>query len=258
LGRKDDMFKKMLGECVGTFSLVFFGCGCTALASGYFRTDLGLICQAVAFGLAATTLVYVLRPISCAHFNPAVTVGFAVANRFPIRDLLPIIAAQVCGAVAGTWILYVVASARPGAPPDLIALGANGYGAHSPARYQLHAALIVEVLMAFVFVLVNLAVTSGKRMRIGGAALIGLSLTLCSLLAIPVTNASINPARSTGPALVMGGWALDQLWLFWAAPLIGGVLAGFFFPMLQRDASTGNGPMKNTGRIGGPLDKQSL
>ena len=252
------MFKKMLGECVGTFSLVFFGCGCTALASGYFRTDLGLICQAVAFGLAATTLVYVLLPISCAHFNPAVTVGFAIANRFPIRDLLPTIAAQVCGAVAGTWILYVVASARPGASPDLIVLGANGYGAHSPAQYQLHAALIVEVLMAFVFVLVNLAVTSGKRMRIGGPALIGLSLTLCSLLAIPVTNASINPARSTGPALVMGGWALDQLWLFWAAPLAGGVLAGFFFPMLQRDASTSSGPMKNIGRIGGALDNQPL
>ena len=119
LGREDDMFKKLLGECVGTFSLVFFGCGCTALASGYFRTDLGLVCQAVAFGLAATTLVYVLRPISCAHFNPAVTVGFAIANRFPIRDLLPTIAAQVCGAVAGTWILYVVASARPGASPRL-------------------------------------------------------------------------------------------------------------------------------------------
>jgi aquaporin Z len=266
LGREDDMFKKMLGECVGTFSLVFFGCGCTALASGYFHPDLGLVCQAVAFGLAATTLVYVLRPISCAHFNPAVTVGFAIANRFPIRDLLPTIAAQVCGAVAGTWILYVVASARPGASPDLIVLGANGYGAHSPARYQLHAALIVEVLMAFVFVLVNLAVTSGKRMRIGGPALIGLSLTLCSLLAIPVTNASINPARSTGPALVMGGWALDQLWLFWAAPLAGGVLAGFFFPMLQRDASTvastdastSSGPIKNIGRIGRALDNQPL
>ncbi|SAL14720.1 aquaporin Z [Caballeronia sordidicola] len=257
-GSEDDMFKKLLGECLGTFSLVFFGCGCTALAGGYFRTDVGLICQAVAFGLAATTLVYVLRPISSAHFNPAVTVGFAIANRFPVRDLMPTIAAQVGGAIAGAWLLYVVASARPGASPGLVALGVNGYGAHSPARYQLHAALIVEVLMTFVFVLVNLAVTSGKRMRIGGAALIGLSLTLCSLLAIPVTNASINPARSTGPALVMGGWALDQLWLFWAAPLGGGVLAGFVFPMLQRNASASNSKMQGTSRIGGALDNQPL
>lgn len=252
------MFKKLIGECVGSLSLVFFGCGCTALASGYFRPDMGLVCQAVAFGLAATTLVYVLRPISGAHFNPAVTVGFAIANRFPVRDLIPTIAAQVGGAIAGAWLLYVVASARPGASPDLIALGANGYGAHSPARYQLHAALIVEVLMTFVFVLVNLAVASGKRARFGGSALIGLSLTLCSLLAIPVTNASMNPARSTGPALVMGGWALDQLWLFWAAPLAGGVLAGFFHPMLQRNASADTGPMKHVGRIRGALDNQPL
>jgi aquaporin Z len=255
---EDDMFKKMLGECVGTFSLVFFGCGCTALASGYFRADLGLICQAVAFGLAATTLVYVLRPISYAHFNPAVTVGFAIANRFPIRELIPAIAAQVCGAIVGAWLLYVVASGRPGASPGLVALGANGYGAHSPGRYELHAALIVEVLMTFVFVWVNLVVTAGKRMRIGGPALIGLSLTLCSLLAIPVTNASINPARSTGPALVMGSWALDQLWLFWAAPLAGGVLAGFFFPMLQRNASVDTRPIRHTGRVSGALGKQPL
>ena len=252
------MFKKILSECVGTFSLVFFGCGSTALASGYFRTDLGLICQAVTFGLAATTLVYVLRPISGAHFNPAVTVGFAVANRFPVRDLIPTIAAQVCGAIAGAWLLYVVASARPGVSPGPVALGVNGYGVHSPARYQLHAALIVEVLMTFVFVLVNLAVTSGKRMRASGAALIGLSLTLCSLLAIPVTNASLNPARSTGPALVMGGWALDQLWLFWAAPLAGGVLAGFFYPTLQRNASADNSSVQNASRVGGVLDKQPL
>jgi aquaporin Z len=252
------MFKKLIGECVGSFSLVFFGCGCAVLASGYFRPDTGLVCQAVAFGLAATTLAYVLRPVCGAHFNPAVTVGFAIANRFPVRDLIPAIAAQVSGAIAGAWLLYVVASARPGVSPDPIAFGVNGYGAHSPGRYQLHAALIVEVLMTFVFVLVNLAVASGKRARFGGPALIGLSLTLCSLLAIPVTNASMNPARSTGPALVMGGWALDQLWLFWAAPLAGGVLAGLSYPLLQRNASNANDPVKHVGRIDGALDNQSL
>jgi aquaporin Z len=252
------MFKKLIGECVGSFSLVFFGCGSTALASGYFRPDMGLVCQAVAFGLAATTLVYVLRPISPAHFNPAVTVGFAIANRFPVRDLLPTITAQVGGAIVGGWLLYIVASGRPGVSPDLVTFGANGYGGHSPAGYQLHAALIVEVLMTFVFVLVNLAVASGRQTRLSGPVLIGLSLTLCSLLAIPVTNASMNPARSTGAALVVGGWALDQLWLFWAAPLAGGVLAGLFHPMLQRSASNKNNSLRRAGRIDGALDKQPL
>jgi aquaporin Z len=250
------MFKKLIGECLGSFSLVFFGCGSTVLASGYFRPDMGLICQAVAFGLAATTLVYVLRPVCAAHFNPAVTVGFAIANRFPVRDLAPTIGAQVAGAIAGGWLLYVVASGRTGASPDLIAFGANGYGVHSPARYQLHAALIVEVLMTFVFVLVRLSVASGKHARFNGAVLIGLSLTLCSLIAVPVTNASLNPARSTGVALVVGGWALDQLWLFWAAPFAGGLLAGLVHPMLQRSASTKSEPLTRVGGIDGVLDKQ--
>ena len=252
------MFKKLIGECVGSFSLVFFGCGSTALASGYFLPDMGLVCQAVAFGLAATTLVYVLRPVCAAHFNPAVTVGFAIANRFPVRDLLPTIAAQLSGATAGAWLLYIVASARPGIPPNLIAFGANGYGAHSPAGYQMHAALIVEALMTFVFVLVTLSVASGRHARFNTAVLIGLSLTLCSLLAIPVTNASMNPARSTGVALVVGGWALDQLWLFWAAPLAGGVLAGLFHPIFQRGASSKSEPLACVGRIDGGLDKHPL
>jgi aquaporin Z len=250
------MFKKLIGECVGSFSLVFFGCGSTALASGYFRPDIGLVCQAVAFGLAATTLVYVLRPVCAAHFNPAVTVGFAVANRFAVRDLVPTITAQVAGAIGGAWLLYIVASGRPGVSPDLIAFGANGYGTHSPAGYQLHAALIVEALMTFAFVLVTLSVASGRHARFSGAALIGLSLTLCSLLAIPVTNASLNPARSTGAALVVGGWALDQLWLFWAAPLAGGVLAGLVHPVLQRGATSKSDALTRVGRIDGALDKQ--
>lgn len=250
------MFKKLIGECVGSFSLVFFGCGSIALASGNFRPDIGLVCQAVVFGLAATTLVYVLRPVCAAHFNPAVTVGFAVANRFPVRDLIPAITAQVGGATAGAWLLYVVASARPGVSPHLIAFGANGYGAHSPAGYQLHAALIVEALTTFVFVLVNLCVESDRQARLSGAVLIGLSLALCSLLAIPVTNASLNPARSTGVALVVAGWPLDQLWMFWAAPLAGGVLAGLVHPMLQRGASSNGEPLTHVGRIDGALDKQ--
>jgi len=250
------MFKKLIGECVGSFSLVFFGCGSTALASGYFRPDMGLVCQAVAFGLAATTLVYVLRPVCDAHFNPAVTVGFAIANRFPVRDLVSTITAQVGGATAGGWLLYIVVSGRTGVSPDLIAFGANGYGAHSPAGYQLHAALIVEALMTFVFVLVTLSVASGKRARFNGAVLIGLSLTLCSLLAIPVTNASLNPARSTGAALVVGGWALDQLWLFWAAPLVGGVLAGLVHPVLQRSATSKSERLTRVSRIDSALDKQ--
>jgi aquaporin Z len=252
------MFKKLIGECVGSFALVFLGCGSTVLASAHFSPALGIVCQAVAFGLAATTLVYVLRSVSCTHFNPAITVGFAIANRFPVRDLVPAIAAQVGGASAGGWLLYIVASGSSSGSPALIAFGANGYGAHSPDGYQWQTALFVEAFMTFVFVLVNLKVASSRYARTSGPMLIGLSLTLCSLLAVPVTSASMNPARSTATALVVGGCALDQLWLFWAAPLAGGVLAGLFYPILQRGGSSRSKHSMHVGGIGGAFDRQSL
>jgi aquaporin Z len=231
------VIRKMIAECAGSFSLMFFGSGCTVLASGILRSDVRLLCQSLAIGLVAAALVYFVRRVSGAHFNPAVTVGFAIANRFPVCDLVPYIAAQVSGAIAGAALLYVVASGRQGFVPDLSTFGANGYGAHSPGRYQWHAALIVEALMTFAFVLVKLAVTFDKRARQSEPIIVGLALALSSLAAIPVTNASMNPARSTGLAFVVGGWALDQLWLFWAAPLAGGVLAGLFQPLIARHMS---------------------
>jgi aquaporin Z len=228
------VIRKMIAECAGSFSLMFFGSGCTVLASGLLRHDIRLLCQSLAIGVVATALVYFARRLSGAHFNPAVTIGFAIANRFPVRDLVPYIVAQVSGAIAGASLLYYVVSGRQGFGPDLSTFGANGYGAHSPGRYQWHAALIVEVLVTFAFVLVKLAVGVDKRARASEPIVIGIALTLASLVAIPVTNASMNPASSTGLALVVGGWALDQLWLFWAAPLAGGVLAGLLHPVLAR------------------------
>lgn len=252
------MLKKLISECVGSFSLVFFGCGCTVIASGYFRPDMEMVCQAVAFGLASTMLFHVFRPVSGAHFNPAVTVAFAIADRFPTRDLVPYIVAQVAGAVGGAVVLYVVASGRGDVSMNLATLGANGYGAHSPAGYQIRSALIVEALVTFVFVLVNLVAASGRIARFSGPALIGVSMTLCSLIAIPVTNGSMNPARSTGPAFVVGGWALDQLWLFWAAPFAGAVLAGLFYPVIARKTPRAGGSPQRPVSIDAPFNNQPL
>lgn len=228
------MIRRLIGEWFGCFFLIFFGCGCTALASATMHPEMAAIYPAVAFGLAYTVLFHVLRPISSAHFNPAVTIGFAIANRFPVRDLVPYICAQVSGAAAGAFVLQSIVSGRVSflAYPSL--LGPNGYGEHSPGGYSVQSAWVVEVLTTFVFVLVNLSVASRRSARLSGGALIGISMTLCSMIALPVTNASLNPAHSTGTAFVVGGWALDELWLFWAAPLAGGLLAGIVYPLLMR------------------------
>jgi aquaporin Z len=231
------VIRSAIAECAGTFSLVFFGCGCSVLAGGYFHSDVGLLFQAAVLGLSVTILIYLIRPVSGAHFNPAVTVGFAIANRFPVRDLIPYLVAQVVGAIGGAASLYFVVSGRQGVHLELSTFGANGYGMHSPGRYELHAALVVEALLTFAFVLVYLIVASARRARLAGPVVIGLAFALMSLMAIPVTNASMNPARSTGLAVVVGGWALDQLWLFWAAPLAGGVLAGLLHPVVVRKMS---------------------
>jgi aquaporin Z len=214
--------------------LLLFGSGCTVLASGALRHDMRLLCQSLAIGIVTAVLVCFVRRLSGAHFNPAVTVGFAVANRFPVRDLVPYIVAQVGGAIAGVSLLYYMASGRQGFGPDLATFGANGYGVHSPGRYGWQAAFTVEALLTFAFVLIRLLLRSDKRNRISEPIVIGIALALASLVAIPVSNASMNPARSTGLALVVGDWALDQLWLFWAAPLAGGLLAGLLHPVLAR------------------------
>jgi aquaporin Z len=219
------MLRKCLAEFIGTFWLVLGGCGSAVLAATFPDVGIGLAGVSLAFGLTVLTGAYALGPISGGHFNPAVTVGLWAGGRFPARHIGPYIAVQVAGGIAAAAVLYAIASGKPGF--DAAAgFAANGYGEHSPGNYSLASALITEVVMTFMFVLIILGATH-TRAPVGFAGLaIGLALTLIHLISIPVTNTSVNPARSTGPALFAGAWALSQLWLFWLAPLLGGVLAG--------------------------------
>lgn len=219
------MLRKYLAEFIGTFWLVLGGCGSAVLAARFPDVGIGLTGVSLAFGLSVLTAIYALGPISGGHFNPAVTVGLWAGGRFPARQVAPYIVVQVLGAIAAAAILFAIAIGKPGF--DAAAgFAANGYGAHSPGGYSLASSLISEVVMTFMFVLVVLGATHA-RAPVGFAGLaIGLALALVHLISIPVTNTSVNPARSTGPALFAGTWALTQLWLFWLAPLVGGVLAG--------------------------------
>jgi aquaporin Z len=229
------MFKKCLAEFIGTFWLVLGGCGSAVLAAGFPDLGIGFAGVALAFGLTVLTAAYALGPVSGGHFNPAVTVGLWAGGRFPARHIVPYVIVQVAGAIAAAAVLYAIASGKPGF--DAAAgFAANGYGEHSPGHYSLAASLITELVMTFMFVLVILGATH-TRAPVGFAGLaIGLALTLVHLVSIPVTNTSVNPARSTGPALFAGSWALAQLWLFWLAPLLGGVLAGMLYrAALERD-----------------------
>ncbi|PSJ62295.1 aquaporin Z [Pseudaminobacter soli (ex Li et al. 2025)] len=219
------MSKRLLAELLGTFWLVFGGCGSAVLAAAYPGLGIGFAGVALAFGLTVLTMVYAVGGISGGHFNPAVSVGLTVAGRLPARDLVPYIIAQVVGAIIASTVLYVIAS---GKADFTLANGfaANGYGEHSPGGYPLSSALLMEVVLTFLFVMIILGATHG-RVPAGFAGIaIGLALTLIHLISIPVTNTSVNPARSTGPALFVGGWALQQLWLFWVAPMVGALLAG--------------------------------
>jgi aquaporin Z len=219
------MFRKCLAEFIGTFWLVLGGCGSAVLAAKFPEVGIGLAGVSLAFGLTVLTGAYALGPISGGHFNPAVTVGLWAGGRFPARHVAPYIVVQVAGAIVAAAVLYAIASGKPGF--DAAAgFAANGYGEHSPGNYSMASALITELVMTFMFVLIILGATH-TRAPVGFAGLaIGLALTLIHLISIPVTNTSVNPARSTGPALFAGAWALSQLWLFWLAPLLGGVLAG--------------------------------
>jgi aquaporin Z len=232
---ENTMFRKCLAEFIGTFWLVLGGCGSAVLAAAFPGVGIGLAGVSLAFGLTVLTGAYALGPISGGHFNPAVTVGLWAGGRFPARQIVPYIVVQVCGAIAAAAVLYAIASGKPGF--DVTAgFASNGYGEHSPGNYSLTAGLITELVMTFMFVLIILGATH-TRAPVGFAGLaIGLALTLIHLVSIPVTNTSVNPARSTGPALFVGGWALAQLWLFWLAPLLGGVLAGALYRgLLERD-----------------------
>ena len=215
--------KQYGAEFLGTFWLVLGGCGSAVLAAAFPEVGIGLLGVSLAFGLTVLTMAFAIGHISGCHLNPAVSVGLWAGGRFPANKLLPYIASQVCGAIAAGAVLYVIASGAPGFD---VAKGfaSNGYGAHSPGGYSLLAALVTEVVMTMFFLLVILGATD-KRAPAGFAPIaIGLALTLIHLISIPVTNTSVNPARSTGVALFVGGWAVSQLWLFWLAPMVGAIL----------------------------------
>lgn len=227
--------KKYLAEGIGTFWLTLGGCGSAVLAATFPQVGIGLVGVSLAFGLTVLTMAYSVGHISGGHFNPAVTVGLAAGGRFPAGDIAPYIVAQVAGAVLAAAVLYGVAV---GSPSFDLAKGfaANGYGAHSPGQYGLFACLLTEVVMTAAFLFVIMGATSGKAPAGFAPLAIGLCLTLIHLVSIPVTNTSVNPARSTGPALFEGAWALGQLWLFWVAPLAGGVVGGVLFRWLNDEA----------------------
>ncbi len=222
------MNSKLAAEFLGTFWLVLGGCGSAVLAAAFPQVGIGLLGVSLAFGLTVLTGAYALGPISGGHFNPAVSVGLWAGGRFPGSQLPGYVIAQVVGGVAGAGVLYLIASGKA----DFSLAGgfaSNGYGDHSPGKYTLLASLVTEVVMTFMFLMVILGATH-KRAPVGFAGLaIGLSLTLIHLVSIPVTNTSVNPARSTGPAIFVGGWAIEQLWLFWLAPIVGAALAGFAY-----------------------------
>jgi aquaporin Z len=220
------MSPKLFAEFIGTFWLVLGGCGSAVLAAAYPTLGIGFTGVSLAFGLTVVTGAYAFGPISGGHFNPAVSVGLWAGGRFPAVLLLPYIIAQVIGAVVAAGVLYLIASGKAGFSVTA-GFAANGYGEHSPDKYGMTSALICELVMTFMFLLVILG-TTHKRAPVGFAGLaIGLTLTLIHLISIPVTNTSVNPARSTGPAVFVGGWALSQLWLFWVAPIVGAAVAGF-------------------------------
>ena len=223
--------RKMAAEFVGTFWLVFGGCGSAVLAAAFPDVGIGLLGVSLAFGLTVLTMAYAVGHISGCHLNPAVSVGLLAGGRFSSSELAPYVGAQVAGGIAGSAVLYVIASGAAGF--DLAdGFASNGYGAHSPGGYSLVAALVAEVVLTFMFLVIILGATDTRAPAGFAPIAIGLGLTLIHLIGIPVTNLSVNPARSTGPALFVGGWALAQLWLFWVAPLVGAGLAGGFYRWL--------------------------
>jgi aquaporin Z len=223
--------RRCIAEFFGTFWLVFGGCGSAVLAAAFPALGIGFVGVSFAFGLTVLTMAYALGHISGCHLNPAVTVGLVTGKRFPVADLLPYICAQVVGAAAGAGVLFVIASGNPAFSLSG-GFASNGYGLHSPGGYSLVACLVAEVVLTMFFLLIIMGATD-KRVPNGFAPIaIGLGLTLIHLISIPVTNTSVNPARSTGPALFVGGWALQQLWLFWLAPIVGGALGGIVYELV--------------------------
>lgn len=229
------MSKRLFAEFFGTFWLVFGGCGSAVLAAAFPQLGIGFVGVALAFGLTVVTMAYAVGHISGGHFNPAVTVGLFAGGRFPAKDVIPYVIAQVIGGIAAAAVLYLVASGKAGFDPTGGGFASNGYGAHSPGGYSLQSAIVIELVLTAFFLIVIHGVTD-KRAPAGFAPLaIGLALTLIHLISIPVTNTSVNPARSTGVAIFQGTWALQQLWVFWLVPLIGGVVGGLIYRCLLED-----------------------
>ena len=224
--------RKLAAEAIGTFWLVLGGCGSAVIAAKLLNgpdgveLGIGLVGVSLAFGLTVLTMAYAVGHISGGHFNPAVTIGLWVSKRFPTKDVLPYVIVQVIGAVLAALVIWAIASGRAGFDLKIDGLAANGYGEHSPDGFNLAAGLVTEVVMTAGFLFVILGATAKKAVGAAAPVAIGLALTLIHLISIPVTNTSVNPARSTGPAVVQGGWALGQLWMFWVAPIVGAVIAG--------------------------------
>jgi aquaporin Z len=233
------MKNKFLAEFFGTFWLVFGGCGSAVLSAKFIATEgvtplnlgIGLVGVSLAFGLTVLSMAYAIGHISGCHLNPAVSVGLCVGGRFPKSELVPYVVAQVLGGIAGAAILWVIASGQAGFS-TAGGFASNGYGTHSPGHYSISAAFVAEVVLTFFFLFIILGATDPRAPKGFAPIAIGFGLTLIHLIGIPVTNLSVNPARSTGPALVVGGWALEQLWLFWAAPIVGAALAGLVYPAI--------------------------
>jgi len=223
--KESNLTQKLSAEFLGTMWLVFGGCGSAVLAAAFPQFGIGFLGVAFAFGLTVLTMAFAVGHVSGGHFNPAVTVGCFAAGRIPARDVVPYIIAQLAGAVVGAGILFVIASGKAGFTVSA-GFASNGYADHSPGGYTLVAALVCEIVMTFFFLIVILGATDARAPQGLAPIAIGLALTLIHLVSIPVTNTSVNPARSTGPALFVGGWAIKQLWLFWIAPLVGAVVAG--------------------------------
>jgi len=227
---------RVVAEFIGTFWLVLGGCGSAVLAAAFPAVGIGLLGVSVAFGLTVVTMAYAIGHISGCHLNPAVTAGLAASGRFKPAEVLPYWIAQVLGAVAAAALLYLIASGKAGF--ELSAgLASNGYGEHSPGKYSLFAGFLTELVMTFMFLMIILGATDERAPQGFAPIAIGLALTLIHLISIPVTNTSVNPARSTGPALIVGGWALQQLWLFWIAPLAGALLAGVVYRWAGKPAA---------------------
>lgn len=222
--------KKLIAEFIGTLWLVLGGCGSAVLAASFPELGIGFVGVAIAFGLTVLTMVYAIGHISGAHLNPAVSVGLWIGGRFSGKEVIPYIVAQVLGGIAGAGILYLIASGKPGF--ELGSFAANGYGEHSPGGYSMLAGLISEFVMTFMFLIIILGATHPKAPSGLAGVAIGLGLTLIHLISIPVTNTSVNPARSTSQAVFVGDWALGQLWLFWLAPILGALVAGLVYKSL--------------------------